>query len=89
MRLAIHSIVVYCILGGDGTHRGAYAIHQACMEKKLNVAIVGIPKTIDNDVGFIDQSFGFQSAVEAAQAAIRQERLRPCPMHQMELESSS
>lgn len=69
--LASHSIVVCCVLGGDGTHRGAYAIHKACVERKLNVAVLGIPKTIDNDVGFIDRSFGFQSAVEAAQAAIR------------------
>jgi 6-phosphofructokinase 1 len=59
------------IIGGDGTHRGAYAIHQACQENNLNVAVCGIPKTIDNDVDYIDRSFGFQSAVEAAQAGIR------------------
>jgi 6-phosphofructokinase 1 len=60
-----------CIVGGDGTHRGAYAIHKACQESNLNVAVCGIPKTIDNDVDYIDRSFGFQSAVEAAQAGIR------------------
>jgi 6-phosphofructokinase 1 len=59
------------VIGGDGTHRGAYAIHQACQEAALNVAVCGIPKTIDNDVDYIDRSFGFQSAVEAAQAGIR------------------
>ena len=32
----------------DGTHRGAYAIHQACMKNMMNVAVAGIPKTIDN-----------------------------------------
>jgi 6-phosphofructokinase 1 len=37
----------------------------------MNVAVAGIPKTIDNDVDYIDQSFGFSSAVEAAQVAIR------------------
>jgi 6-phosphofructokinase 1 len=37
----------------------------------LNVAVAGIPKTIDNDVDYIDHSFGFSSAVEAAQVAIR------------------
>ena len=58
------------VIGGDGTHRGAYAIHEACMERNLNVAVAGIPKTIDNDVDYIDRSFGFQSAVEAAQASI-------------------
>ncbi len=59
------------IVGGDGTHRGAYAIHQKCRELNLNVAVVGIPKTIDNDVDYMDRSFGFYSAVEAAQASIR------------------
>lgn len=59
------------VIGGDGTHRGAFRIHEGCMENGLNVAVAGIPKTIDNDVDYIDQSFGFQSAVEAAQVAIR------------------
>jgi len=59
------------VIGGDGTHRGAYAISEACIANSLNVAVAGIPKTIDNDVDFIDRSFGFQTAVEAAQAGIR------------------
>lgn len=59
------------VIGGDGTHRGAYIIHEECMNRNLNVAVAGIPKTIDNDVDHIDRSFGFESAVEAAQDAIR------------------
>jgi 6-phosphofructokinase 1 len=59
------------IIGGDGTHRGAYAISEACIANNLNVAVAGIPKTIDNDVDYIDRSFGFVTAVEAAQAGIR------------------
>ena len=59
------------VIGGDGTHRAAYKISQACRENKLNVAVAGIPKTIDNDVDYIDRSFGFVSAVEAAQNSIR------------------
>jgi len=59
------------VIGGDGTHRGAFSIHEGCMAKGLNVAVAGIPKTIDNDVDYIDHSFGFRSAVEAAQTAIR------------------
>lgn len=59
------------IIGGDGTHRGAFEISEACIAKQLNVAVAGIPKTIDNDVDYIDRSFGFVSAVEAAQASIR------------------
>jgi 6-phosphofructokinase 1 len=47
------------VIGGDGTHRAAYKIHQACQERYLNIALAGIPKTIDNDVDYIDRSFGF------------------------------
>lgn len=46
------------VIGGDGTHRGAYAIHQACMENKLNVAVAGIPKTI-GERRFVTRSFPF------------------------------
>lgn len=35
------------VIGGDGTHRGAFRIHEGCMEKGLNVAVAGIPKTIE------------------------------------------
>ena len=59
------------ILGGDGTHRGAYKVHEYCREHNMNVAVVGVPKTIDNDIDYIDRSFGFHSAVEAAQSSIR------------------
>ena len=59
------------VIGGDGTHRGAFAIHEECIKRGKNIAVAGIPKTIDNDIDYIDRSFGFTSAVEAAQAAIR------------------
>ncbi|XP_042518839.1 ATP-dependent 6-phosphofructokinase 2-like [Macadamia integrifolia] len=58
------------IIGGDGTMRGAVAIFEEIRRRKLNVAVAGIPKTVDNDVGIIDRSFGFQTAVETAQQAI-------------------
>lgn len=59
------------VIGGDGTHRGAFKIHETCMELGLHVAVAGIPKTIDNDVDYIDRSFGFITSVEQAQSAIR------------------
>ena len=58
------------VIGGDGTHRGANKIADECLKRGLNISIVGIPKTIDNDVDIIDRSFGFTTSVEAAQAAI-------------------
>lgn len=58
------------IIGGDGTMRGAVKIYEEVRKRGLKVSVVAIPKTVDNDVGIIDRSFGFQTAVEAAQAAI-------------------
>ena len=46
------------VIGGDGTHRGANKIAEECLARQLNIAVVGIPKTIDNDVDLIDRSFG-------------------------------
>lgn len=58
------------IIGGDGTQKGANAIHEECKRRGLKVAVAGIPKTIDNDLDVIDKSFGFDTAVEEAQRAI-------------------
>ncbi|OIT37439.1 PREDICTED: ATP-dependent 6-phosphofructokinase 2 [Nicotiana attenuata] len=58
------------IIGGDGTMRGAVKIFEEVKQRKLYISVVGIPKTVDNDVGIIDRSFGFQTAVEMAQQAI-------------------
>lgn len=58
------------IIGGDGTMKGAVKIFGEIRRRKLKIAVVGIPKTVDNDIGIIDRSFGFQTAVEMAQQAI-------------------
>ncbi|KAJ7546450.1 hypothetical protein O6H91_08G040900 [Diphasiastrum complanatum] len=58
------------IIGGNGSHAGADAIDQICRNRKLLIVIVGIPKTIDNDILLIDKTFGFDTAVEEAQRAI-------------------
>ncbi|KAI5670291.1 hypothetical protein M9H77_10655 [Catharanthus roseus] len=58
------------IIGGDGTHKGAAAIYKEVESRGLQVSVVGIPKTIDNDIAVIDKSFGFDTAVEEAQRAI-------------------
>ncbi|KAF5203039.1 Atp-dependent 6-phosphofructokinase [Thalictrum thalictroides] len=58
------------IIGGDGTMRGAVKIVEEICRRKLNISVTGIPKTVDNDVGIIDRSFGFMTAVEIAQQAI-------------------
>ncbi|VAH98318.1 unnamed protein product [Triticum turgidum subsp. durum] len=58
------------VLGGNGTHAGANAIHDECRKRKLKVSVVAVPKTIDNDIPLMDKTFGFDTAVEEAQRAI-------------------
>lgn len=54
--------LLFCI-GGDGTLRGAHAIEQEIRRRNLKISVVGIPKTIDNDLCHVGRSFGFESAV--------------------------
>ncbi|XP_077224548.1 ATP-dependent 6-phosphofructokinase 5, chloroplastic-like [Tasmannia lanceolata] len=58
------------ILGGNGTHAGADAIHNECRRRRVKVSVVCVPKTIDNDILLMDKTFGFDTAVEEAQRAI-------------------
>ena len=58
------------VLGGDGTLRGVNELVQAIKKRQLDISIVGVPKTIDNDICGIEHSFGFSTAVEATRAAI-------------------
>jgi 6-phosphofructokinase 1 len=62
--------VLFCI-GGDGTLRGAHAIHEEIESRKLKIAVAGIPKTIDNDIDLIQKSFGFETAFSIANDIIR------------------
>jgi 6-phosphofructokinase 1 len=63
------------VIGGDGSMRGAMEIVRVITERGLRIAVVGIPKTIDNDIPLIDQSFGFQTAFSLASDAIRAARV--------------
>jgi 6-phosphofructokinase 1 len=53
-------------IGGDGTQRGANALYQEAKKRGHALAVVGIPKTVDNDVAFVTRSFGYLTAVQAA-----------------------
>ncbi|HSA16567.1 MAG TPA: ATP-dependent 6-phosphofructokinase [Spirochaetota bacterium] len=61
--------ILYTI-GGDGTLRGAHKIAEICGKRGLNIAVIGIPKTIDNDISYIQRSFGFETAFSIAGQAI-------------------
>jgi 6-phosphofructokinase 1 len=57
-------------IGGDGTLKGARAIAEEIKKRKLKIGVVGIPKTIDNDISYVQNSFGFITAVSEARTAI-------------------
>jgi 6-phosphofructokinase 1 len=68
--LVRQGVSILFTVGGDGTLRGAQAIAEEIRRRGLDIAVVGIPKTIDNDISCIHQSFGFQTAAAEAQAAV-------------------
>ena len=57
-------------IGGDGTLRGAEKISEEIGRRSLKISVIGIPKTIDNDISCVDQSFGFETAVSEATESI-------------------
>jgi 6-phosphofructokinase 1 len=59
------------MIGGDGTMKAAQAIGKEITKRGLKISIIGIPKTIDNDIHLISKTFGFDTAVEKATEAIR------------------
>jgi 6-phosphofructokinase 1 len=62
--------ILFCI-GGDGTMRGARFIADEIMKRNLNISIIGIPKTIDNDLTLIQKTFGFDTAISEAVKVIQ------------------
>ena len=65
------NINVLISIGGDGTLRGAQEISEEVNKRGLKISVIGIPKTIDNDLSFIDSSFGFDTAVQLAVPSVR------------------
>ena len=65
------NINILFTIGGDGTLRGASDISAEIKKRGLKIAIVGIPKTIDNDLSYIQTSFGFNTAVSRAVSVIQ------------------
>lgn len=68
--LQARQIQVLLCVGGDGTQRGAHCLVGEIERRRLPIAVVGIPKTIDNDIEYCTRTFGFTTAVAAAQQVI-------------------
>jgi 6-phosphofructokinase 1 len=64
--IVAHRLNMVFVIGGDGTHRGALQLLKGATARNLRLSVACVPKTIDNDIGLIDKSFGFDTAVEAA-----------------------
>ncbi|HOO76418.1 MAG TPA: ATP-dependent 6-phosphofructokinase [bacterium] len=60
--LVSRGIDILFAVGGDGTLKGALQIYREIARRGLPIAVAGIPKTIDNDIGYMDRSFGFETA---------------------------
>jgi 6-phosphofructokinase 1 len=69
--LVEYRINVLFVIGGDGTLRGAQDIVTEVDKRGLKISVIGIPKTIDNDLEFMDKSFGFETAFAEAVRAVR------------------
>jgi len=65
------SISALFMIGGDGTLKAAIKIADAILERGLKISVVGVPKTIDNDIYLVSRSFGFDTAVDVATLAIK------------------
>jgi 6-phosphofructokinase 1 len=61
--------LLFCI-GGDGTMRGAASIAEEAARRKRAISVVGVPKTIDNDLRFVEKTFGFETSVHIASDVI-------------------
>jgi len=70
-RLIELKVNILFVIGGDGTQRGGHAIEMEAQKRGYTLAVVGIPKTIDNDMVYMDKSFGYDTACAAALEAIK------------------
>jgi 6-phosphofructokinase 1 len=69
-RLDMWGVDMLFVVGGNGGNAGANAIYQKCEEAGVVCNVIGVPKSIDNDILLIDRCFGFDTAVEEAQRAL-------------------
>ncbi len=57
-------------IGGDGTQRGALGIAEEIKKRNLKISVIGIPKTIDNDIAYTERTFGFETAIEMSRTPV-------------------
>jgi 6-phosphofructokinase 1 len=62
-------ISILFVIGGDGTLRGARALFTEISQRRRPISVIGIPKTIDNDISYVDMSFGYETAVSESRTS--------------------
>jgi len=65
------NISILFTIGGDGTLRASQEIYKEIEKRKLKIAVIGVPKTIDNDISYVEKTFGLETAFSVATEAIR------------------
>ena len=70
-QLIKNNVNMVFFIGGDGTHRGIKELSNIFKKKNYKIILVGIPKSIDNDMPIIDKSFGLESAIQESVRTIR------------------
>lgn len=68
--LVRRKIGILFTIGGDGTLRGGEAIAREVSQRGLQISVIGVPKTIDNDISYVQRSFGFETAMTEAGKSI-------------------
>jgi 6-phosphofructokinase 1 len=68
--LVDRGVSILFTIGGDGTLRGSQSIAEEINRRGLKISVIGIPKTIDNDISFVQQSFGFDTAVTESRISL-------------------
>jgi 6-phosphofructokinase 1 len=68
--LARLGVDILFTVGGDGTQRGGNDLFQLARQRGHALAVVGIPKTVDNDVAFVSRTFGYLTAVQEASSVL-------------------
>ncbi|GMH35503.1 hypothetical protein BSKO_03371 [Bryopsis sp. KO-2023] len=69
-RIHLWDLDMLFVLGGNGGNAAANAIQEECERRDVLCSVIGVPKSIDNDILIVDKCFGYDTAVEEAQRAL-------------------
>jgi 6-phosphofructokinase 1 len=86
IRIAVDNLIrrrvdVLFTIGGDGTQRGGNDLYQEAKRRGHPLAVVGIPKTVDNDVPFVTRTFGYLTAVQEATRVLDRAHIEAKSVH--------